>query len=142
MYNSTIKELINNGKHSTLNTDELSLKTVVTNSLNEKFVVNISCVFEKYYELLTDHAVTVTLTNEEYLRYRFKPRMLSKDLYGTYDLHYLLLKLNNITSVIYFDFTELKVFKPEIVSLLNEIQILEEENRIDNQMNVIKEINE
>lgn len=142
MYNSTIKELINNGKHSILNTDELSLKTVVTNSLNEKFVVNISCVFEKYYELLTDHAVTVTLTNEEYLRYRFKPRMLSKDLYGTYDLHYLLLKLNNITSVIYFDFTELKVFKPEIISLLNEIQILEEENRIDNQMNVIKEINE
>lgn len=142
MYNSTIKELINNGKHSTLNTDELSLKTVVTNSLNEKFVVNINCVFEKYYELLTDHAVTVTLTNEEYLRYRFKPRMLSKDLYGTYDLHYLLLKLNNITSVIYFDFTELKVFKPEIISLLNEIQILEEENRIDNQMNVIKEINE
>jgi hypothetical protein len=142
MYNSTIKELINNGKHSTLNTDELSLKTVVTNSLNEKFVVNISCVFEKYYELLTDHAVTVILTNEEYLRYRFKPRMLSKDLYGTYDLHYLLLKLNNITSVIYFDFTELKVFKPEIISLLNEIQILEEENRIDNQMNIIKEINE
>ena len=142
MYNSTIKELINNGKHSTLNTDELSLKTVVTNSLNEKFVVNISCVFEKYYELLTDHAVTVALTNEEYLRYRFKPRMLSKDLYGTYDLHYLLLKLNNITSVIYFDFTELKVFKPEIIRLLNEIQILEEENRIDNQMNIIKEINE
>ena len=142
MYNSTIKELINNGKHSTLNTDELSLKTIVTNSLNEKFVVNINCVFEKYYELLTDHAVTVTLTNEEYLRYRFKPRMLSKDLYGTYDLHYLLLKLNNITSVICFDFTELKVFKPEIISLLNEIQILEEENRIDNQMNIIKEINE
>lgn len=142
MYNSTIKELINNGKHSTLNTDELSLKTIVINSLNEKFVVNINCVFEKYYELLTDHAVTVTLTNEEYLRYRFKPRMLSKDLYGTYDLHYLLLKLNNITSVIYFDFTELKVFKPEIISLLNEIQILEEENRIDNQMNIIKEINE
>lgn len=142
MYNSTIKELINNGKQSTLNTDELSLKTVVTNSLDEKFIVNISCVFEKYYELLTDHAVTVTLTNDEYMRYRFKPRMLSKDLYGTYDLHYLLLKLNNITSVIYFDFTELKVFKPEIISLLNEIQILEEENRIDNQLDVIKEINE
>ena len=142
MYNSTIKELINSGKQSTLNTDELSLKTVVTNSLDEKFIVNISCVFEKYYELLTDHAVTVTLTNDEYMRYRFKPRMLSKDLYGTYDLHYLLLKLNNITSVIYFDFTELKVFKPEIISLLNEIQILEEENRIDNQLDVIKEINE
>ena len=142
MYNSTIRELINNGKQTTLNTDELSLKTVVTNSLDEKFVVNISCIFEKYYELMTDYAITVVLTDEEYLRYKYKPRVLSKDLYGTYDLHYLLLKLNNITSVIYFDFTELKVFRPEIVSVLNEIQIIEEENRIDNQLDVIKEINE
>lgn len=142
MYNSTIRELINNGKQTILNTDELSLKTVVTNSLDEKFVVNISCIFEKYYELMTDYAITVVLTDEEYLRYKYKPRVLSKDLYGTYDLHYLLLKLNNITSVIYFDFTELKVFRPEIISILNEIQIIEEENRIDNQMDVIKEINE
>ena len=91
---------------------------------------------------MTDYAITVVLTDEEYLRYKYKPRVLSKDLYGTYDLHYLLLKLNNITSVIYFDFTELKVFRPEIISILNEIQIIEEENRIDNQMDVIKEINE
>ena len=142
MNNSTIQEIIDAGKRASLTTDDLSLKTIVTNSMDEKFIVNLTTVFEKYYELLTDYAVTVRLTEEEYLRYRFKPRLLSKDLYGTYDLHYLLLKLNYITSVLYFDFTELKVFKPDIVSLLNEIKILEFDNYTDNQMEIIKGIHE
>ena len=142
MYNSTIKELIEVGKQATLTTEDLSLKTVVTNSLNEKFVINMNAVFDKYYELLTAHTAIVTLSEDEYMRYRFKPRLLSKDLYGTYDLHYLLLKLNHITSVIYFDFTEVRVFKPNVIKLLNEIQIIEEENYIENQLDVIREINE
>lgn len=142
MNNSTIQEIIEAGKRAALTTDELSLKTIVTNSSDEKFIVNLTPVFEKYYELLTDYAVTVRLTEEEYLRYRFKPRLLSKDLYGTYDLHYLLLKLNHITSVIYFDYTELRVFTPEIVSLLNEIKILEFDNYTENQMEIIKGIHE
>ena len=54
----------------------------------------------------------------------------------------MLLRLNHIYSVIEFDFTELKVFKPNLVRLLNEILILESENYIDNEMSVIKEINE
>ena len=83
MQNSKIKDVIEYGKRASLTTDDLSLKTIVTNSLDEKFVVNMNCLFEKYYELLTDYAVTVTLTEEEYFRYRFKPRLLSKDLYGT-----------------------------------------------------------
>jgi hypothetical protein len=140
--NSTIQEIIEAGKRAALTTDELSLKTIVTNSSDEKFIINLTPVFEKYYELLTDYAVTVRLTEEEYLRYRFKPRLLSKDLYGTYDLHYLLLKLNHITSVIYFDYTELRVFTPEIVSLLNEIKILEFDNYTENQMEIIKGIHE
>lgn len=142
MNNSTIQEIIEAGKRAALTTDELSLKTIVTNSSDEKFIINLTPVFEKYYELLTDYAVTVRLTEEEYLRYRFKPRLLSKDLYGTYDLHYLLLKLNHITSVIYFDYTELRVFTPEIVSLLNEIKILEFDNYTENQMEIIKGIHE
>ena len=142
MQNSKIKDIIEYGKRASLTTDDLSLKTIVTNSLDEKFVVNMNCLFEKYYELLTDYAVTVTLTEEEYFRYRFKPRLLSKDLYGTYNLHFLLLKLNHITSVIKFDFETLRVFKPEIVSLLNEIQVLESDNYITNQMDIIKGIHE
>lgn len=142
MYNTTIKELIDKGKELRMTTNDLSFKTVLTNSIGEMFVVNMNLLFEKYYELLTDHTVVVTLSENEYLRYRYKPKLLSKDLYGTYDLHFLLLKLNHITSVVNFDFTELKVFNTNIIGLLNEIQVLENDNFIDNEMEVIKKINE
>lgn len=142
MYNTTIKELIDKGKELRMTTNDLSFKTVLTNSIGEMFVVNMNLLFEKYYELLTDHTVVVTLSENEYLRYKYKPKLLSKDLYGTYDLHFLLLKLNHITSVVNFDFTELRVFNTNIIGLLNEIQVLENDNFIDNEMEVIKKINE
>jgi hypothetical protein len=114
----------------------------MTNSANEKYVVNITNLFEKYYEILLDNTVIVVLTDEEYLKYRFKPKVLSYDLYGTKELHYMLLRLNYVYSVINFDFKELRVFNTNILNLLNEIMILENENYIENDLDVIREINE
>ena len=144
MYNntSTIKSIIQNGKEEKMTANQLSLKTVITNSAGKKFVVNLFNLFEKYYDILLDNTVTVVLTEDEYLKYRFKPKLLSKDLYGSKDLYYLLIRLNNIYTVIEFDFKEVKVFTPNIISLLNEIMILESENYIENELSIIKEINE
>ena len=139
---STIQDIISAGKELKICNRELSLKSVMTNSANEKYVVNITNLFEKYYEILLDNTVIVVLTDEEYLKYRFKPKVLSYDLYGTKELHYMLLRLNYVYSVINFDFKELRVFNTNILNLLNEIMILENENYIENDLGVIREINE
>lgn len=139
---STIQDVISAGKELKLCNRELSLKSVLTNSNDEKFIINITNVFEQYYEILLENTVIVTLTDEEYLKYRFKPKVLSFDLYGTIELHYLLLRLNHVYSVINFDFTELRVFNTNILDLLNEILVLENDNLIGNEVDVIKEINE
>lgn len=139
---TTIQNIIDHGKHLKINNSELSLKYVMNNSANEKFIINITNLFEKYYELLLDNTVIVVLTNEEYLKYRFKPKVLSYDLYGTMELHYMLLRLNYVYSVTNFDFKEVRVFNTNILSLLNEIMILENEEFIENAVDVIKEINE
>lgn len=139
---STIQNIISAGKELKICNRELSLKSVMTNSANEKYVVNITNLFEKYYEILLDNTVIVVLTDEEYLKYRFKPKVLSYDLYGTKELHYMLLRLNYVYSVINFDFKELRVFNTNILNLLNEIMILENENYIENDLGVIREINE
>ena len=99
-------------------------------------------MIDRYYDILLDHTSIVKLTDDEYLRYRYKPKLLSEELYGTQELHSLLLRLNHITSVIQFDFTELRVFNTNIIKLINEIMILEEENYMTNEMEIIKEINE
>ena len=119
--NSTIQDIISAGKELKICNRELSLKSVLVNSADEKYIVNMSNLFEKYYELLLENTVIVVLTDEEYLKYRFKPKVLSYDLYGTKELHYLLLRLNYVYSVINFDFKELRVFNTNVIALLNEI---------------------
>lgn len=140
--NSTIQDIISAGKELKICNRELSLKSVLVNSANEKYIVNMSNLFEKYYEILLENTVIVVLTDEEYLKYRFKPKVLSYDLYGTKELHYLLLRLNYVYSVINFDFKELRVFNTNIIALLNEIMILENDTLIDNEVDMIREINE
>lgn len=139
---STIQDIIEYGLEEKMTIRELSLKEIVTNSAGEMFIVNLFNLFEKYYELLLDNTVIATLSEEEYKKYRFNPRLLSQDLYGTRELHFMLLRLNYVYSVTEFDFTEVRVFKSNITSLLNEIMVLESENYIDNEVDVIKRVNE
>ena len=139
---STIQSVINEGLESKLNIKELSIKDVIVNSAGEKFVVNMFNLYEKYYEILLDYTTTVVLDEKEYMKYRFKPKLLSYELYGTKELHYMLLRLNYVYSVVNFDFKELRVFNTNILNLLNEIMILENENYIENDLDVIREINE
>jgi hypothetical protein len=139
---STIKSIIDAGLELKMTNKDLSLKEVITNSAGEKFVVNMFNLFEKYYELLLEHATIAVLGEEEYKRYRFNPRLLSQDLYGTQELHFMLLRLNHVYSIINFDFEEVRVFKPTVLATLNEIMVLESEEYIENDVNVLKKMNE
>lgn len=142
MNTSTIKSMIEAGKGMQNTANDFHFKHVIENSKGEKFIVNMNALFEKYYSLMLDNAVMVTLSNEDYHKYRYKPKIMSLDLYGTTELYFLLLRLNNMVSVTQFDRTELKVFDQSIVKILNEISIHEYENFVDNDLEVIRKINE
>ena len=139
---STIQSVIEEGLELKLTIKDLAFKEIIENSSGEKFVVNMFNLYEKYYELLLEYATIVVLTDEEYRKYRYNPRLLSKDLYGTPELHYMLLRLNYVYSIINFDFREVRVFRTNINTLLNEIMVMESEDYIDNEMSILKKINE
>ena len=139
---STIQSVIEEGLELKLTIKDLAFKEIIENSSGEKFVVNMFNLYEKYYELLLEHATIVVLTDEEYRKYRYNPRLLSKDLYGTPELHYMLLRLNYVYSILNFDFREVRVFRTNINTLLNEIMVMESEDYIDNEMSILKKINE
>ena len=139
---STIQSVIEEGLELKLTIKDLAFKEIIENSSGEKFVVNMFNLYEKYYELLLEHATIVVLTDEEYRKYKYNPRLLSKDLYGTQELHYMLLRLNYVYSILNFDFREVRVFRTNINTLLNEIMVMESEDYIDNEMSILKKINE
>ena len=142
MAESTIQDSIEVGKELQITGNTLHYKNIISNSNNELFVFSISSIFDKYYELMKEKTVTIELTDEEYRTYIYKPKLLSLDLYGTTELDFLLLRLNNMVSCIYFNKKTLKVFDKNIISLLNEIMVHEQDNFIDNEVSIINKINE
>nr|DAH85697.1 MAG TPA: hypothetical protein [Caudoviricetes sp.] len=142
MAESTIKETIELGKELEITSNTLHYKKVITNSNNENFIFSINSIFDKYYELMKERTMTIELTDAEYRKYIYKPKLLSLDLYGTTELDFLLLRLNNMTSCIYFNKQTFKVFDKDITTLLNEIMIHENTNYINNEVDIINKINQ
>lgn len=113
---STIYDLIVVG-----NTVDL---TYYKTSLHE-MVGNIQCVtkniFHDYLHEIKNASVVIRLNNEEYIRYAYKPKVLSHDIYGSTDLSFLLMMLNDINNEKDFDFKTIRVLRPSDLGLINKI---------------------
>lgn len=127
MYYSTIQDLIDQ-----VDTKEISYRNLHTTFCirqnNEVIQVPYKSMIREYMDLLAEDAITVSLPDDEVRIYKYKPKKLSYDLYGTVELWAGLLELNKMYSTM--DLTCEKpflVFNPETVKeKLNEILIQEE----------------
>ena len=70
-------------------------------------------VVSDYMQEIKELAKTVTFTEEEYYTYRYKPKLLSKYLYGNTELYFIILWLNDIWSVKDFNFRQVKLLNNE-----------------------------
>ena len=125
-YYATINELI-----QSINTTEISYRNLHTNVYinNSGQIVKIpyKSIIREYLPFFKSAVVPADFTASEIATYRYKPKKLSYDLYGTTELWSALLELNNMYSTI--DFTlekQINIFEPRAFKkLLNEVMILE-----------------
>ena len=108
--------------------------------MNHKIVVNGDNIADKYAIELEENKKTVEFTTKEYYKYRFNPKVLSYDLYGTTELWFFILMANEIYTISEFDFKKLKLFDASIISKLNRMLELDKEFLEINSMEVMKEI--
>lgn len=123
---ATIQELIDS-----VNDMEISYRNLHTNIYikNKDDVIKIpyKSIIREYLPYLQSSVVELKFSPEEVSKYRFKPKKLSYDLYGTTELWSALLELNQLYSIIEFNKEVYKVFEPkEFMTLLNEVLILED----------------
>lgn len=126
---TTISELISYGKgleisHRTLNNDVKihDVKTDVTMTLPFNAIVN------KYKDFFDKYTYGLEMTEEEIRRYRFSPKLLSQDQYGTPEYWSLILYINECASVLDFEPTKYVnlVDKDKLKELINELLIIDE----------------
>ena len=92
---------------------------------------------EEYLDELKQGAVTVTLSDEEYAKYKYNPDLLAYDIYGSVQLDFVILLLNGIYDPKEFATRQIQmVYASVLSSFLDTVYSKEygwiQQNRADN----------
>lgn len=122
---ATIQELIDSVKDMEISYRNLHTNVYIKNK-DDTIKIPYKSILKEYMPFLQSTVLNLQLTAPEVSLYRFKPKKLSYDLYGTTELWSALLEINRMYSIVEFNQEEYKVFDPkEFKTLLNEVMILE-----------------
>ena len=110
---STLEQFIEAGSAVTISYANLSM-------LDETGDIKIpiyNVVSEYLFELL-GKSTTVVLNDQEFWKYKYKPKLLAVDIYGNAELYFVILMLNNMCSVKEFDIKRIKMLSKKDMSNL------------------------
>lgn len=118
----TLFELIDEGKYG-----EMQIATTTYVNRIGNMIIPTTSVFDSYMDFIIPITTPITLTEEEFAKYRMRPKALSYTLYGTVELWFLLLKINRMQSSMEFNKKEIRVIKPNQIDLINKILVFNKE---------------
>lgn len=125
----TIKDYITQYNNEDITFSEFFLKQVFVTDAGKKLLMNFENLIIKYMPELKEMKVKVSLSNEEYSRYKFNPKLLSFDIYGTTELWFLILEANELHTISQFDSKTIYLFRADIIEKVARILNLEVDNK-------------
>lgn len=129
---TTISEWVNKGRLLDFSNERISYKESF-----DDMIMNVSSLLSNHYYAFTSYIVDFEFTEDEYIKYKYSPKMLSLDLYNTTELWSAILFINNMTSISQFKKKKIKLFTPDIIEIFREAMDLykddlaKNKNRID-----------
>ena len=120
----TLLDYIRYGKTSSFSIPQVSFLTK-----NNGVVFLDELAYAKYDDLLMNNSEVITLTTQEYNKYRLDPQALSYDLYGTPNLDHLILYLNRCGEFD-FDTKQVRLMKYSNINSILKLILSHEENNI------------
>lgn len=124
---NTISELVDYSKSLNISHSKIHIKGKFVDNNGNSIIMNYESLLNKYRDFLGKIIITRTLTDAEYAKYKFQPKLMSFELYGTTELWSSILSINNLTSASEFTMQKLKLFTYDIFDVINEILILEDD---------------
>lgn len=140
----TLNDFISEYTLEDLRVDAFYLQQVFWDStkMSHKIVVNESSIADKYANELEENKRVVELSTKEYYKYRYNPKLLSYDIYGTTELWFFILMANEIYSATEFDLRKVILFDASIITKLNRMLEMDNEFLEINSMEVKQETDE
>ena len=134
----TLSDFISEYSIEDLRIDAFYLQQVFwdKNKMTHKVVVNENSIADKYANELEENKHIVELTTKEYYKYRYNPKLLSYDIYGTTELWFFILMANELYSISEFDLRKVVLFDTAIITKLNRMLEMDAEFLEINSMEV------
>lgn len=116
----TIQDLINRKQtKGIIDYNTFSFSMTINKSITIPFQNVITTTYAKELKTLAEE---VTLTEEEYQKYKYKPKLLAYDIYNYTELFYIIDFLNNIYNIKDFNKRKLKLIpKRELFKFLSSV---------------------
>lgn len=140
----TLDDFVREYAAEDIRVDAFHLKQVFWDELamKHKIIVNESSIVDKYIEELEENKRSVQLTTKEYYKYRYNPKLLSYDVYGTTELWFFILMANELYSISEFDLQKLVLYDSAIITKLNHMIDMDREFLEINSMEIKAETDE
>ena len=122
----TIEENIENIESAKISHRSLNSVSFIKNIKSEDILkIPFNPIYNKYKDFFDKVTVDIPLTEEEQKKYRYSPKRVSLDMYGTVHYWSIILYINDSPSVIDFTPERLRiVYNDRIEEVINEIMIL------------------
>ena len=95
--------------------DQLTFRNFSTVAVVNGVELTDKNLIEDFLPELMKNAITVDLSREEYLKYKYAPDLLAFDVYGSVQLDFIILYMNGIIDPKDFDFKTLKLVRSSIL---------------------------
>ena len=103
---ATISEFI-----SFKNDDSISYNNISFRDKYDNIEYPVKNIIDDYIDELMELTLDVTLNDTEYLKYRYKPKLLANDIYENPELDFLILRINGVCNMKEFDSRNIKLIK-------------------------------
>lgn len=127
----TVEDFIELGKDiDDIQYSKFAILSKAANEVKNPLIYAEHNVIYDYEEEFKKLALEVTMTESEFNKYRFKPKLLSYDLYGSTELYFTILFLNGMYNIKDFNRKDIKLLKKNHMIELMEAIYNAEQNYI------------
>lgn len=138
---NTIDDCVQYGKDLELSHSKLFIKTPIAIGEDKLIISNYTSILTQYMDYIRGSLVDYTISDEDMMVFKYKPKYFCLQMYGTMELWSLLLRVNNMTSIMDFKKKNIKIFNELLIfDIINEILILEKDRIEKNNDEVEKKI--
>lgn len=118
--------------------DNISFEQLSLLDRSDDIIMITYNILNDYKDEIDSLAVTINLSDDEFLKYCYKPRMLSYDIYGDTEMFFIILFVNNICSAKEFNKRKIKMLRKshmeEVLSLIynsERYNIIKNRNKVE-----------